>query len=244
VAKGARWTSEIAKELEASRIGILVLTAENQDAPWLLFEAGALAKNLDRSKVCPLLFGGLEPTDVKGPLVQFQAARFDAEDMKRLVKMMNTELGDTALAADVLDSVFEMWWPRLAEHVSQELEKHDTGKDGAARSERDILEELLGLTRSLTREGRPRRFDLDHPAFDELAHGLIQLMRLLRGRPIDDETAKVLRHLFRPLEYLARHGVRRHSTSSIRHLLLEAEELLLTEGKARPTPEPGTAPSS
>lgn len=69
--KGSRWASEIAKELEASRIALLVITPENQEAPWLLFEAGALSKNLDRSRVCPLLFGGMEPTDVKGPLVQF-----------------------------------------------------------------------------------------------------------------------------------------------------------------------------
>lgn len=33
VAKGARWSSEIAKELEASRIGLLVITPENQEAP-------------------------------------------------------------------------------------------------------------------------------------------------------------------------------------------------------------------
>src|ERR1017187_9800498 len=68
IAKGTRWSTEIAKELEASRIGLLVLTSENLDAPWLMFEAGALAKNLERSKVCPILFG-LEPTDVTGPLV-------------------------------------------------------------------------------------------------------------------------------------------------------------------------------
>ena len=98
VAKGSRWSSEIAKELDASRIGLLVITPENQEAPWLLFEAGALAKNLDRSKVCPLLFGKMEPTDVKGPLVQFQAAQFSKDEMKRVTKMVNSELGDTALS--------------------------------------------------------------------------------------------------------------------------------------------------
>src|SRR5580704_6319798 len=78
ITKGARWEGEISKELAASRIGLLILTSENIEAPWLLFEAGALAKNLEKSKVCPLLFG-VEPTDVKGPLVQFQAAKFNAE---------------------------------------------------------------------------------------------------------------------------------------------------------------------
>jgi hypothetical protein len=46
VAKGSRWSAEIAKELDMSRIGILVITPENQEAAWLLFEAGALAQPL------------------------------------------------------------------------------------------------------------------------------------------------------------------------------------------------------
>lgn len=64
VSKGSRWSSEIAKELEASRVALLFITPENPDAPWLVFEAGALSTNLDRSKVCPLLFGEIEPTDI------------------------------------------------------------------------------------------------------------------------------------------------------------------------------------
>ncbi len=35
--KGARWSTDIAKELEASSYGILCVTAENVDAPWLNF---------------------------------------------------------------------------------------------------------------------------------------------------------------------------------------------------------------
>lgn len=231
VAKGARWNSEIAKELEASRIGLLVLTPENQDAPWLLFEAGALAKNLDRSKVCPILFGGLEPTDVKGPLVQFQAARFDPDDMKRLVKMMNAELGDGALGADVVDSVFDMWWPRLAEDVAKELASHGEIVGDTRRNERDILEELLAITRSIAHESRTRRHDVDHPAFDDLTLALIELMRLMRGKAMDEELLTAWRRVTRPLEYLARHSARFQSRRELRHLLMEAEHLLLSDVK-------------
>ena len=46
IAKGTRWESEISKELEASSVGLLVITPDNIQAPWLMFEAGALAKNL------------------------------------------------------------------------------------------------------------------------------------------------------------------------------------------------------
>jgi hypothetical protein len=207
VAKGSRWSSDIAKELEASRVGLLVITPENQEAPWLLFEAGALAKNLDRSKVCPLLFGAMEPTDVKGPLVQFQAAQFSKEEMKRVVKMMNTELSETALPPDVLDNVFEMWWPKLEEQVQKVLEGRDQSAGEARRSDRDLLEEVVALTRRLSTE-RERRVDFDHPAWDDLFMGIIELVRVVRTHPPDQGTLNAIRRLMRPMEFIARREVR------------------------------------
>lgn len=55
--KGARWSTDISKELEDSSFGILCITRENLDPPWLNFEAGALSKSVDRSRVSPFLFG-------------------------------------------------------------------------------------------------------------------------------------------------------------------------------------------
>ena len=234
VAKGSRWSSEIAKELDSSRVGLLVITPENQEAPWLLFEAGALAKNLDRSKVCPLLFGGMEPTDVKGPLVQFQAAQFSKEEIKRVVKMINGELAEAALSPDVLEGVLEMWWPKLNEQVTQVLEGDTESEGEARRSEREILEEVLGLTRGLAAD-RGRRMDFDHPAFDELMTSVVELVRLTQARTSDDETAKAIRRLMSPLEYIARREMRagpgrfRHA----RHVLMELDGLLSSELKAK-----------
>ena len=42
IEKGAKWGSEISKELESSNIGIVCLTRDNTEKPWILFEAGAL----------------------------------------------------------------------------------------------------------------------------------------------------------------------------------------------------------
>lgn len=239
VAKGSRWSSEIARELEASRVGLLVITPQNQEAPWLLFEAGALAKNLDRSKVCPLLFGGMEPTDVKGPLVQFQAAQFSKEEMKRVVKMMNGELAEAALPPDVLDSVFEMWWPRLEELVTKELAGDDEGEDEARRSERDLLEEVLALTRRLASD-RERRMEFDHPVWDDLFMGVVELVRVARARTPDEETTKAIRRLMRPLEYLARREMRagpRRVLPHVRHIMIDLEDLLASDLKTKPAPE-------
>lgn len=145
IAKGTRWGVEIAKELEASRVGLICLTPDNPTAPWIMFEAGALSKSLDQSRLCPILFD-LDPSDIQGPLVQFQACRFGREEMDRVVRMINGELGDQALAPDVLASVFDMWWPQLQERVAEVLATQDSAPP-VSRSEREILEELLELMR-------------------------------------------------------------------------------------------------
>lgn len=45
IESGARWNDVISSNLEESDFGIIVVTREGQDKPWLLFEAGALAKS-------------------------------------------------------------------------------------------------------------------------------------------------------------------------------------------------------
>lgn len=146
IAKGARWSSEVAAELQESKIGILCVTRDNLTAPWLMFEAGALAKSLDQSRVIPLLVG-VEPTDLSGPLAQFQAARFDRTDVRRMLSVINDQLGEVSLEETVLSAVFEKWWPDLESRISaiEPVAKPMVG--GAVRSDRELLEEVLSLVR-------------------------------------------------------------------------------------------------
>src|SRR5579862_4475354 len=65
--KGAAWQAEISKELKQSRVCIIVLTRDNLDSPWIMFEAGAISTTIEKSRVCPLLLD-INPTDVEGPL--------------------------------------------------------------------------------------------------------------------------------------------------------------------------------
>src|SRR5271168_4310742 len=79
IRKGVRWNVELTTQLKTTDAGVICVTPDNQHAPWLNFEAGALAKAVDRSLVCPYL-AGLEPTDLSGPLVDFQATVANEED--------------------------------------------------------------------------------------------------------------------------------------------------------------------
>ena len=74
IAAGSRWAIEVGKELEQSNFGVLCLTRDNLDAPWLLFEAGALSKVVEISAVCPYLLD-VDVSEISGPLSQFQAKK-------------------------------------------------------------------------------------------------------------------------------------------------------------------------
>lgn len=120
--KGTRWNSQIARKLEKARVGLIFLTKDNLDAPWIMFEAGALAKNVEASRVCPILFD-LIPAEVQGPLNQFQVAQFEKVEIRRVIPMINRASGTSAISSGMLDSLFEKWWPGLEESINAELKK-------------------------------------------------------------------------------------------------------------------------
>jgi len=74
--KGARWSTDIATELEDSTFGILCVTKDNLNAPSLTFEAGALSKTMDKAFVSPFLFN-IKRSEVDGPILQFQSTIFE-----------------------------------------------------------------------------------------------------------------------------------------------------------------------
>src|SRR5687767_13125889 len=63
IEKGQRWGNEIAARLSQIDIGIVCLTPDNLNSPWLLFEAGAISKEMQRGRVCTYLVD-LRPEDV------------------------------------------------------------------------------------------------------------------------------------------------------------------------------------
>lgn len=237
ITKGTRWGTEIAKELDESKVGIICLTKDNLQSPWIMFEAGALSKNIDKSKVCPLLFG-VEPTDIQGPLVQFQAAKFTKDEMKKVVRMMNGELGELALSTDVFENVFEMWWPRLNEKIEAELSKpiKPTGKD--LRDQRDILEEILTLTRgiSISRDRMIERENGLHPgAIEDLIYSWTNILSAINQND-DAALLDFLERLSMPIQYLVERAeiprsMKRDLIDKLEEAKMEFENLKLRSRK-------------
>jgi hypothetical protein len=147
--KGAKWASEIYKELSASSVCIIVLTPENLKSSWIMFEAGAISSTLDNARVCPLIFD-IEPTDLQGPLAQFQATRFAKADIRKLFNTVNSLAGENKLEDGVAETVFEKWWPDLEGEIRKILEGHLSANKHAQaiRSDRELIEEILLLLRA------------------------------------------------------------------------------------------------
>ena len=119
IAKGQRWSSELADRLETSSHGIICLTPENVDASWMHFEAGALSKSLEHTRVVPFLFGTKLADISEGPLGQFQCAEYTEADIKRMVKSLLTSAGNGVLADKQVDILFSALWPQLEEELDK-----------------------------------------------------------------------------------------------------------------------------
>lgn len=114
IVPGARWQLEIARQLEETDFGILVVTQDNLHAPWLLFEAGALSKSL-RARVCPYLVD-VAFKDLSSPLSQFQSVLAIRESTLALILSMNDPSGPSS--DDEVRFLFEQLWPTLDNALS------------------------------------------------------------------------------------------------------------------------------
>ncbi len=206
--KGARWSKDIAQELSDSSYGILCLTKDNIHAPWLNFEAGALSKAMDSSRVSPFLFD-LKRSEVNGPILQFQSTIYEKDDTKKLVGGLNQACGDKCLSEPRLNEIFDVWWPKLNDSLSEvpkykqsEGEKPRSGK----KATEDILEEVLELSRQQNRmfatyekrfdeldiRMRSRQITGDHPALREIFRAWSELKDVVDLLELSEDQGAIL----------------------------------------------------
>ena len=148
--RGSLWFGEINEQLKDTSIGIICLTQENRVRPWILFEAGALAKGLSTSRVCTLLID-LQPKDVQDPLAQFNHTfPTDEESMFNLVRTLNTALGNNGLDSRVLEQVFNTYWEQFEREFDEIIKTTKEEPSAKPREQGDVLAEILENTRALS----------------------------------------------------------------------------------------------
>ncbi|EOG7752842.1 TIR domain-containing protein [Vibrio cholerae] len=191
--RGSLWFSEINDQLQNTTIGIICLTQENKNKPWILFEAGALAKGLSNSRVCTFLID-LEPTDVGTPLSQFNHTFPSQNGLWELVRTLNNSLKDKGLKEKTLELVFETYWPKFESEFNEILKITPQAGESHKRSEDEILLEILNSTRSMERRIRSienerriiSRAD-NKSSFDKVGLSLNKLISDLKADGLPDE---------------------------------------------------------
>jgi len=157
IAKGERWLHNVNDNLQDHDFGFSILTPHNVTAPWILFEAGALAKSL-KSRLVPLLCG-LSSIDLPNhPLTQFQYVLAPQQgEMLRLVSDINGACA-RPLPEDRLKATFEKWYPDFVEAFQQiDLSVKKRAKTDAEQAPSDLIAQNLS---ELRREMRDLRAEM------------------------------------------------------------------------------------
>lgn len=151
IEKGDNWDKTISSKLSECSYGIICLTTDNTTAPWINFEAGAIAKSLD-SRVTALMVN-IKPSDIKGPLSRYQATKFEKNDFFQLIQSINNAL-ETPLDNKILENTFNAMWNSLEDEANiiissfaQNTKAEDRKYVDNKVNESNILEEILQLLR-------------------------------------------------------------------------------------------------
>ena len=159
IAKGQRGGQSISVALDECNFGILCITAENRERPWIMFEAGALGKSLVHGAITAFLVD-LAPSQLHPALGQFQATASEKDDCLRLVRSINAKLGDQALAETRLTTTFEKWWPDLEAELTKTKEM-PAPVSLVRRSTDEMFGELIDGVRVLLRRTSPMATQMD-----------------------------------------------------------------------------------
>jgi hypothetical protein len=157
--KGDAWFDTIEKNLAEARVGVLFLTPQNQNEPWLNYEAGALRtlRSGNMKRLCAV-FVGMKTADYTGPLKNFQMTNFaDEADMLKLMRSINGTM-ERPLEARRLEEEFGEKWSRLVADTQEAVQNASAEGAGDApteqhtRSAEDKLDEVLDLLREMQRK--------------------------------------------------------------------------------------------
>lgn len=160
--RGALWFTEITDQLANTSIGIVCLTKENRNKPWILFESGALAKGLTSNRVCTFLID-LAPTDLENPLAQFNHTFPTRDSVWELVRTINLSLKENALKESVLSKVFDTYWPQFETCFLDIIKTTPEVEIITKRKDNDIMLDVLSTVRMLDKRLRNIESESERP---------------------------------------------------------------------------------
>jgi glycine cleavage system regulatory protein len=150
---GTRWNNELSEALEDTNFGIICITKDNQKAPWICFEAGALSKTIEKSRVVPYLID-IRPEQLEHPLKQFQAVEANKTGTLKLLMTLFKVAGNINLSETKIIRTFEKWWPDLEKEIetakNEASEPNIPGKELSLQEIKSSLDLAIELLESLS----------------------------------------------------------------------------------------------
>ena len=167
IESGSRWGSRLGGELSELDFGVAFVTAQNKEAPWVLFEAGALSKNIKESRFTPILCG-ISNVDLTGnPLIQFQTRELNLEGMKKLVHSIFKAADEDAYSKKKVDDIFEVWWPQFEGRINELTNSGNYDAADTVTTEPSLYElessvsDLVGAIRDLSTQQQTSSEDVN-----------------------------------------------------------------------------------
>ena len=151
--RGAQWFPQINRKLKEVNNGVIFLTRDNLDNPWILFESGAIAKGLEANRIFTFLID-LQPEHVTDPLAQFNHTLPNREDVFKLVNTINSGVTEKRLKYEILEKVFETHWPHFEQEFKKIIDKIPEKKKKPAPGKDELLGEILNSVRGIDRRLR------------------------------------------------------------------------------------------
>lgn len=149
---GSFWDEKIRSNLAHACFGVVCLTADNIERPWVNYEAGALAERLGQN-VCPFLLG-VEPNALRPtPLSRLQAKRADLDGTMTLVVAINRALGDRSVPDEIARDAVKNRWEEL--QVALDAIPKSPEPTPPPRTAEDMMREMLPLVQELVRRTEP-----------------------------------------------------------------------------------------
>lgn len=210
--RGSIWLNDILEQLKDTNYGLVFVTKENQNKPWILFESGALSKGLNESRVYTVLIDlQVRDIDSSSPLKHLNHTTLDEEGVLKLLKSINKNL-EHRLDDSILEMSFKALWPVLFEKISQ-VQKEEPTPNIPQRDDKnvlnDILDNVLNINKKIGRGelGRQSRY-IDH------GHAT-SLFKRLNDMELDDSSIRTVMSDLTPRHWLEQRLRRRAKQEDI-----------------------------
>ncbi|WP_412162284.1 toll/interleukin-1 receptor domain-containing protein [Curtobacterium flaccumfaciens] len=154
IPSGSTWLSEIQSHLNTAKYGIVCVTPDNTEAPWLYFEAGAISRQTGEpvSRVSPLAIDMSKET-LPSPLQGYNAIDLNEDGFVKMVKSIHETIKSPAPWPTIEDAARYHW--SLMEPKFKDMPSSAT--PAPAFDLQEAIIEIRGMLRDLAKSGNARR---------------------------------------------------------------------------------------